>query len=709
MAFQEILNKEAGESGLTSRNKINSMFEELYAISNDNKINITQSSLRALANSNELLPFRFYRITDTRTKHQIPGTNIIHTGALEPLTVLALSNNKIHKIAYSENYPQDIIHYDINDIYTENFVAAIPGTITVQCSSSTSEIPTGIYTGTLVYENTTYNYSQSYLHATALDLLTHFREWIVDRHISGLTVGNIILHPSGTYYYFILSGNIADTTMSSVLTFQKNPYTPQVGEIRTGKIYYREDTELNYIRDYDFRNVKFRLYKCNQEEWAESNTYTKTDVIGTSSQGISQYYNITGWNRVTYPTLYLRIRDALGDSIEVFPTDSDRTSGTNKLADIISGIVTEVSGSGFAGTLLTDNSYFTDNDTFNIAFTSYYDLYKIVKVGTKLYVNLVNANWDMPESGNTSYWYLIADLIMNDYIGYGSAIVSINSEGKITCDIAQYIDVYSTYIIGELTNSTGISTTNGGKFINNIIRSKVYSKNEADEGGFDLATVNYRCIIIVVSPDDITQCKNVNINAQDVCWDDADELYTRNITYSGKSLIQVNAIDNFKNYGLFYDCLFCSAIATGGVDIGSRLVNVTGKFLKTFVAYEVINLNSNHILSLITSYIYSATIEYIRFSIIGEISYSKIQHAEGTYLISITECLIHNIASAVIGEITGGLWHCIVWYLAGVLNNQKICSLFPNPEYEKIIKRIPDGSVKLFYHDNSGDEHMASI
>ncbi len=59
-----------------------------------------------------------YRIVDFRTKHNIPNTTDVNVGPAEPLIVTAISKNKLSILAYSESYPQDIIHYELVDSST---------------------------------------------------------------------------------------------------------------------------------------------------------------------------------------------------------------------------------------------------------------------------------------------------------------------------------------------------------------------------------------------------------------------------------------------------------------------------------------------------------------------------------------------------------------------------------------------------------------
>lgn len=92
-------------------------------------VDITHSELLAAISESRLIPGMKYRITDYRTIHIINNTDVINEGGSEPLIVLALSNNVISSQVYSEAYPQDIIHYDINNVLCENETTVRPGWI----------------------------------------------------------------------------------------------------------------------------------------------------------------------------------------------------------------------------------------------------------------------------------------------------------------------------------------------------------------------------------------------------------------------------------------------------------------------------------------------------------------------------------------------------------------------------------------------------
>jgi hypothetical protein len=88
---------------------------------------VTYAELVALINSGGLEPGCYYRITDYQTVHYMLDGNwaadilfdaeenpVINTTAVEPLTVRAISETNLAPEAYSEQYPQDVMHYDWN-------------------------------------------------------------------------------------------------------------------------------------------------------------------------------------------------------------------------------------------------------------------------------------------------------------------------------------------------------------------------------------------------------------------------------------------------------------------------------------------------------------------------------------------------------------------------------------------------------------------
>jgi len=83
-------------------------------------ISITYGDLYNLYNNSSLVPGQHYLITDFQTIHLIPNTTDINTGPIEPLLVLATSENTIGSRAYSLTFATDIIEYDFANILCED-------------------------------------------------------------------------------------------------------------------------------------------------------------------------------------------------------------------------------------------------------------------------------------------------------------------------------------------------------------------------------------------------------------------------------------------------------------------------------------------------------------------------------------------------------------------------------------------------------------
>lgn len=75
---------------------------------------ITYAALVVLKAANGFSEGSIYRITDFKTEYTYVNGAGTCTGAVEPLIVTATSVNTLAPIAYSEDFPNDIIHYDLN-------------------------------------------------------------------------------------------------------------------------------------------------------------------------------------------------------------------------------------------------------------------------------------------------------------------------------------------------------------------------------------------------------------------------------------------------------------------------------------------------------------------------------------------------------------------------------------------------------------------
>ena len=90
---------------------------------------ISHALLKAKKDNGGLEAGKYYLISDFQTIHQIPFTTEIHTETIEPIIVLATSTHTLSKEAYSTLYPQDILHYDLDNVLCEDGVTARKGFI----------------------------------------------------------------------------------------------------------------------------------------------------------------------------------------------------------------------------------------------------------------------------------------------------------------------------------------------------------------------------------------------------------------------------------------------------------------------------------------------------------------------------------------------------------------------------------------------------
>ena len=78
-------------------------------------IDILYANLVSLMTGDTLVPEQKYRITDYCTTYTMPNTSDPFVGENEPLLVTAFTTSELYVEAFSEMYPQDIIHYTTNN------------------------------------------------------------------------------------------------------------------------------------------------------------------------------------------------------------------------------------------------------------------------------------------------------------------------------------------------------------------------------------------------------------------------------------------------------------------------------------------------------------------------------------------------------------------------------------------------------------------
>lgn len=233
-------------------------------------VGLTHSELLDKIENSLLLPEQSYEITDYVTKYIQPITGIENTGTPEMLTLKAISTNELYPFAYSSAYPNDIIRYDVNDAYI--FGDEIEGEM-----EEGSDTGGGIIISNIVANgfDVNKNLSENYSGFTVFlqDDSTEKTYTITDIG----TTWNIEDLGGGQYRHTF--DNVVD------LTNEDYNYATIVGKevvsTRNGYITERINTEYNYSKPYDFRNVKFRRYKIDQTTlaWNSGTTYAAFKIV----------------------------------------------------------------------------------------------------------------------------------------------------------------------------------------------------------------------------------------------------------------------------------------------------------------------------------------------------------------------------------------------------------------------------------------------
>jgi len=89
-----------------------SLIDKEYADNLIKPLEVTYAELKNLIDSSSVIVGKYYKITDYATKYVQPITNIVRTESIEALIVKGISDINISNVAYSQDYPEDIIYYD---------------------------------------------------------------------------------------------------------------------------------------------------------------------------------------------------------------------------------------------------------------------------------------------------------------------------------------------------------------------------------------------------------------------------------------------------------------------------------------------------------------------------------------------------------------------------------------------------------------------
>lgn len=143
-------NDKNGDPLRTAFSKVNDNFTEIYARLPG--VEVTYTELVDLIDTASLVPGVYYTITDFASTYDQPDFDqyglakdvsllISKTGPLEPLMVLATSNNTLSPLAWSSTYPEDFITYDINHTATEIKSTPCKGRIALRIDDEGNQTP----------------------------------------------------------------------------------------------------------------------------------------------------------------------------------------------------------------------------------------------------------------------------------------------------------------------------------------------------------------------------------------------------------------------------------------------------------------------------------------------------------------------------------------------------------------------------------------
>lgn len=240
-------------------------------------IEVTYAELQTLITDGDLIPGMKYKITDYVTTAFIGNTNktATYTWTPEELVVIATSNNTISNEVKSMLYPQDDIWYDVND-------NAIAWYFDSYYDSDWND-PDPYYNGTITLNNANSFYVQLPWAILFTDNLNVYGEDdsgnAFDRYYPWDAAEFTIVEVTpGSHNYLITLVNYTWDLSNFIWNWYVEVYWDMTIATRPGIITYRKDTIKHIETNYDFRNVKSRLYTYNLTLWTPW-TYNYWNVV----------------------------------------------------------------------------------------------------------------------------------------------------------------------------------------------------------------------------------------------------------------------------------------------------------------------------------------------------------------------------------------------------------------------------------------------
>lgn len=256
-------------------------------------IDVTYSELVADIGSNSLDRGSYYLITDFKTCYDQPdfnyNNNPITSGnykdsPVEPILVLATSNNTISENAYQPDYPKDQIKYDWTYSSTEVTGGTAYGRISERIDEYNNRTDYD-HRNILFKRYRLYTYRPGVPLNGTIELLIGGTVNGTDTKFTDLSVGDVIYIPSSNPSYYEISVITDDVTMTVI--------GDTISPVGSGQEFYftiEETNDINGYFSYKRNNVKtgdYQEYTTFGD--AISNEYAKNNYVGNYA---NNYTNI---------------------------------------------------------------------------------------------------------------------------------------------------------------------------------------------------------------------------------------------------------------------------------------------------------------------------------------------------------------------------------------------------------------------------------
>lgn len=332
----------------------------------------TFTELTSLKASNQLKPGQLYKINDFELKWRNQGYydyTVKSSGVIEPLIVLALSNNKISSQAYSALHPEDLIYYDIDATNSYTWGAdSVPG-------------PGGIipnFKGWITRRvNTVYNIDIAWDWRYITNNCCKFNVWDTPIYSASTTYSrfNTVRTTQGKLYYSAANNNL-NRSLTNI-----NFWLPYTNYIEADMYFPTNEVELGGLLSFS----PILSTRAQLPTFTTSFTTTGFPVIFNSITKVSNIKIASGFNNIIqgngftknnigHGFMYNLIDSyfAKNDVLESFTENivgfwvSENKFGNGANGNIISGIYPSSMsycniGSGFVGNLTSGD--FTGNTT----------------------------------------------------------------------------------------------------------------------------------------------------------------------------------------------------------------------------------------------------------------------------------------------------------------------------------------------------------